>query len=275
MATVREAAEQVRPWVERFARFGFAAKSLVYLVASALSGAAALGYAAHATGPTDAVRTLASGPFGRILLVAAAPGLFGYALWRLSQAVTDARGVGHGLLGLIIRIADAVTGFIYAGLGYIVVHELLDPGQKAFSGTGHTLQSILGTTAGSWGVGVVGGIMMANGAVQLYKAVSGIYRKTLRLEEMGKVARGLAEVLGRMAFAAWGVIFGLLGWSVIQAATSHQARQAHGVGGTLREVQATSQGAWDPWPLFLLAAGLLAFALYALLEVRWRKIEAA
>lgn len=71
-----------------FARLGFAARGLVYM----LIGWFALDVALHGGKTTDnqgALGTLANAPLGHILLAVCALGFAGYAVWRLTEAITD------------------------------------------------------------------------------------------------------------------------------------------------------------------------------------------
>ena len=90
--TVKQAA--ARPWVERLARFGYAAKGAVYIVVGLLAAMAAFGMGGKTTDTRGALATIVTQPFGRVLLGAVAVGLVGYALWRFVQAGVDAENKG-------------------------------------------------------------------------------------------------------------------------------------------------------------------------------------
>src|SRR5215470_12060243 len=68
------------PWFEQFARFGYAAKGLVYLVAGALSARAAFGFGGATTDRRGALVTILSEPFGRLMLVLIGTGRIGYLI---------------------------------------------------------------------------------------------------------------------------------------------------------------------------------------------------
>ena len=61
----QEAAGQVIPWVEKLARFGYAAKGVVYAVIGILALQLASGQGGEATGPEGALSTIGQQPFGR------------------------------------------------------------------------------------------------------------------------------------------------------------------------------------------------------------------
>ena len=92
-----------RPWIERLARYGYAAKGVVYVLIGTL---AALGAFKEDEGPTDsrgALTQIVYQPFGRTILCVIAAGLAGYALWRLTQALRDTEAKGRSWKGLSIR----------------------------------------------------------------------------------------------------------------------------------------------------------------------------
>ncbi len=69
---VKEAADEVaekvgkHPWIERLARFGYAAKGVVYIVVGVLATLTALGVGGETTNAQGALRSIARQPFGRV-----------------------------------------------------------------------------------------------------------------------------------------------------------------------------------------------------------------
>ena len=74
-----------RPF-EWLARAGFVARGLVYGIIGLLALKLAIGSGGKATDQQGAMRTLAQQPFGKVLLLALAVGLAGYAMWRFTRA---------------------------------------------------------------------------------------------------------------------------------------------------------------------------------------------
>src|SRR5215210_7164338 len=121
-ATLNQAERAVRsavrnPWVERLARFGYAARGVVY----ALIGLLALqgGAIEQQATPQGALQRIAGQ--SRLLLVLVAIGLLGYALWRFVQAVLDTENKGDDAKGLASRGAMLASGIGYAGLALLAV----------------------------------------------------------------------------------------------------------------------------------------------------------
>ena len=66
---VKRAVRQASPFVKRFARLGYAAKGLIYILVGALATMAAFGYGGRTDGSRGALHTLLGQPFGRVLVV--------------------------------------------------------------------------------------------------------------------------------------------------------------------------------------------------------------
>src|ERR687883_364060 len=104
------------PWFERLARFGYASKGVVYVIAGVLSARAAFGLGGATTDSRGALLTILSEPFGKVMLVLIGVGLIGYVLMRLVQAFMDPEHKGSDAKGIVGRIGYLIGGLVYAGL---------------------------------------------------------------------------------------------------------------------------------------------------------------
>jgi Domain of Unknown Function (DUF1206) len=82
--------------LERLARGGYAARGIVYLIAGALTTAAATGSGGRTTGAKGALIELSWQPLGYVLVAALALGLCCFAAWRIYEAIADPEGKGGG-----------------------------------------------------------------------------------------------------------------------------------------------------------------------------------
>jgi len=104
-------------------------------------------------------------------------------------------------------------------------------------------------------------VLAGAGLVQLWKAGSCSF-----LDHLDEVARHpLAKWLGRIGYAARGVIFLTVGWLLAKAALDHSAAGAGGLEQALDALRG---------PLEIpVAAGLALFGAYSLIEARYRTIH--
>jgi hypothetical protein len=267
-----ETAERVarNPWVERLARFGFAAKGVVYITAGALAVLAALGQGGEVTDARGSMRSLARLPYGRPLLGVVAFGLVAYVLWRWVQSVTDADGKGRSWKGLAIRAGYFGSGTVYAGLSLTAARILFgayDEGQP--SAAQSWTARLLSVPFGRWGVVLAGLGVLGFGGYQIYKGWSLKFRKRLKLSTMGEAASGWATFSGRVGYIARGVVFIIIGLLLERAALTFDSSQAGGIDSALQTLARSSLG----MPALLaVAAGLVAYGCYALVEARYRRI---
>jgi hypothetical protein len=159
-----------REWLEKGARFGHFTKGVVYGLVGALSLQVALGSGGQVAGQREAVRLVEHQPFGVLLLVGIAAGLFAYAVWRLIEGVKDTGHKGSDGKGMAQRGAALASGFVNAGLAIVVLQAALgnDSGGGARSWVAELLEQPLGAVL----LGLVGAGVVAAGVVQFYQAYS-------------------------------------------------------------------------------------------------------
>lgn len=270
MPTAEVAAGKVKhsPWVERAGRLGLLAKGLLYAIVGLLAIQIPLGLGGETTDRQGALRTVAQQPLGEVLLLAVAAGLVGYALWRFVQAFLDRGDEGHGPKGLAKRVSYLGRGLLYlasAAFAFAIVAGAGSSGGNEKEETANVLQWPLGR----WLVGAVGLGFLAAGAFNAYRSLSAKFRKELREHEMARAARPWAIAVGVVGHAARGVVFGLVGLFLVRAAWRYDPDEAIGIDGALRKV---AQAPYGMLALGVVAAGLLAYAAFCLVQARYREV---
>jgi hypothetical protein len=251
---------------EWFARSGFVARALIYGIIGVLAVKLALGDGGKTTNQAGALRTVAHQPFGRLLLILAAVGLAGYAIWRFVRVA-----LGHGAEDSdsgFERIAAFASGVAYGGLCVVAV-EILLGSSGGGSNAKKTTSGVLGWPGGRWLVGIAGVVLIGVGLYQGYRGITKKFLDDAKTEEMTSTVKRWVSSVGMFGHLARMVVFGLIGLFLIKAAVDYRASKAIGLDGALAKLAHQSFG---PLLLGIVATGLIAFALYSLSDARYRRI---
>jgi len=259
------------PWFERLARLGYASKGLVYFIVGFLAAQAAFGSGGRTTDTSGALTTIVTQPFGKFLLFLVTIGIIGYALWRFVQAILDPEHKGQKMDAkqIIQRLGYAVSAFSYTGLALTAIKLILGSGGGESNSTQDWTARLLAQPFGQWLVGAVGIIVISVGISYFYQAYKAKFRHHLKLHQMSTTEQTWAMRLGRFGIAARGVVFGIIGIFLVQAARRSNPSEAKGLGGALA---ALARQPYGPWILGLVALGLIAYGIYSVVEARYRRI---
>lgn len=248
------------------ARIGLVAYGVTHLLVAWLALQVAFWGGNERTDQSGAFQTIASQPFGRVLLWVLAVGFLAVALWRLSQAVLGAAGVQDTKQQVKKRVASGFSAAIFLGLMVLAVRTAVGggsggAGQEAAAG-------VLGWPGGQFLVGAVGlGILV----VAVVKAKEGWEKKFL--EEMDlpsdRHARQVVERLGQVGSVVKAVALGLIGVLVVVAAVRFDPSKANGLDPALKAL------AGEPYGIFLLVAvalGLAAYGVFCFFDARYHRV---
>jgi hypothetical protein len=221
------------PWIERFARFGYAAKGVVYFIIGLLAMQTALGVGSKTTDTSDPLQIIVTQPFGKFLLGVVAVGLIGYVVWRFTQAFMDPEYQGTDAKRVVQRLAYAISGLSYAGLALTAGQLMVGSGGNNSSWKQDWTARLLAQPFGKWLVGIIGAIVIGVGLSYVYRAYTAEFRERFKLAEMSNAQVKWATHVGRFGVAARGIAFGLIGILVMQAALQSDPNEARGLGGAL------------------------------------------
>ncbi|HSC21889.1 MAG TPA: DUF1206 domain-containing protein, partial [Solirubrobacterales bacterium] len=248
------------------ARAGLVARGVVYGLIGVLALELALGEGGKTTDQQGALQTIAHQSFGKLLLILVAIGLGGYAIWRLIRAA-----VGHGAEqrdSTFERISSLDSGIAY-GLLCIAAIGILTSSGGGSESTKQTTAGVLGWTGGTVLVGVAGVILIGVAGYQAYKGLAKKFLEDANTGEMSEGVKKAYTALGVFGHVARAVIFALIGYGLIKAAIDYDPKQAVGLDGALRELAHASYG---PALLGFVAAGLIGFGAYSIVDSRYRKV---
>jgi hypothetical protein len=254
--------------IERLARLGYASIGIVYMIVGVFAVRAGMGQRGSAGGHKDAFAFILHQPFGRGMLAIIAAGLAGYVLWRFVSAFADSEHRGNDVKGLGIRAASVFRGLLYSGMALEVMRMVARNSSRGSGGSEqeaeHKTGLLLQQPYGRWLVALAGLGVLSYGAYQLYAAWDAKLSKRISLGELDARVRGKVIAISRFGIAARGLVFLIIGGSLLLAALRHNAETAHGTAGALREL---------PPPLLIVAGlGLAAYGVYALVNAKYRRI---
>jgi len=240
------------------ARLGFTARGLLYI----LFGAIALLWEHRADEGQSAVfETLVGVPGGWILLTGVILGLIAYGVFRAVSGWLDVERKGSDAKGWAGRIAQLGSGLIHLGLaasatrfllGWVRHRDEVDTGEEA----ARTALSL--PLSDVWLYVAAIGFVFAGG-LHIRKAWKASHMKQCRHD-----TPPFACTIGRIGLITRGAIFGVVGWSFLKVAQTHEAGKAMSAGKALSELRSHHT------IYLLLCAGLILFGLFSLLLARYR-----
>jgi hypothetical protein len=251
--------------ITRAARFGYLTHGLVYLMMGALALSSALGRGGRITGDHGAVRRLGEHGPGDVLLWAIAIGLACYALWMAVRALLDPERVGRRGAGLLVRVGYAGSACSHALLSLYAFELAADEG----GGRHVSIGDALGLPGGRIAIAAIGLGVIAYGLHELRKAIKNDVGQEFAGSDLPHARRRWVERLSRLGHAARGVVFPIIGGSLIAAAARARASEAYDFGEALRELASAPFGSAL---LAIVALGLIAYGVHMFCVARYGRI---
>jgi hypothetical protein len=265
--SVPEVAE-IKPWVCRMVRLGYAAKGAIYTLIGLFAFRMAFGMdGGRVTDSSGVLHTIIAQPFGLILLALIGIGVLTYAIWHVAEAITDARRKGSDWRGKVDRALTIIKSAVYAGIGWEALRLVLGARGSSADADDYareTMQFPLGDVF----LLLVGVGVAIYGALEIWKAFSARFDDDLDETRVRSEAPWVLP-LGRAGISARGVIMVLIGFGLVKASLEHSAANARGLDESLWTVFAQPSG---PWLLAVVAAGLMCFGIFQLLHARYARL---
>jgi len=254
--------------LEMVARAGLVAYGVVHLLIGWLAVQIAWnGSDSKSADTSGALKTLASQPFGRILLWLVAVGLVALALWQTSEAIWGYRN-RDGVKRARKQVASGAMAIVYAGLGFSAASVALGSKSSSTESQDHATSGVLSWPGGRVIVVVAGLIIIAVGVADVVKGARKSFADQIDISSMPTVAGKSVAQLGQIGYIAKGVALGLVG-GLLSYATLTFDRQRQGLDGAMQTILA------QPFGKFLLTAaalGFVAFGVFAILQSRYRRM---
>lgn len=270
--TAQQAKQDLAPWVERLSRAGYATKGSIYIIVGVLAFQAAFELGGRTTDSKGALQSVFRQPFGRVLLFAIAIGLTGYLVWRLAEAIFDIEHKGTGFKGIVKRLGYALSGLAYGSLALTALQLALgltvsggDNGSQVWTAR------LLNIPFGRYLVGAIALAAIGLGINAFYVAVTGMFLKKIKTEEMSETAEKWVAVAGATGLIARGIVLCIVGWFFLEAAWQANASKA---GNSAKALSIIEGRPFGSWLLGILAVGVIVYGLYALLvQSRYRQMN--
>ena len=264
--------------VETVGRVALATQGLLYVIMGILALQVAAGDHSAEPSQRGALEAVVRQPFGKALLVVVLVGLVAHALWRIVLAIRGEPGPDDDAGSLAKRLGNVGRAAIYIGFIVAGVKLLSDAGSSSSGGGGgggsggDTAQKgtaqVLDLPGGTALVVIAGLAIIGAGVWNVVKGLGRKFEDDLSLGSLDESRRKAVVTSGTIGYAARGVVFGMVGVFLVQAGLTHDPDKTKGLDGALLEVAEADYG---PWLLGLLAAGLILFGLYRMLDGRYRK----
>jgi hypothetical protein len=270
----REAGQRARSTsMQRVARAGLVAQGISFGIVAVIALRVAVNGDSELEDRPGALQALASEPVGRFLIGALAVGLAGYALWRFAQAALGEKLESGEDVNAFKRIGYAARGVLYGWLSFICTSLVVNVDEPAAGGEkgqeDRATSWVLEQPLGRWLVAAVGLGFCGAGLFNLYRALSQKFRKDLKEQQMGRQERRWYTAIGVAGHLARALVFSLAGFFLVKAAYEYDPKEAIGLDGALRKV---AEATYGPVLLSGVAAGLLAYGLFCLVQARYREV---
>lgn len=240
-------------------RLGYLARAILYT----MLGLVALTSAGAISEGTDGIfKAIEDFPAGTVILWVMVIGLFGYSLFRFASPAFDIENQGSDTVGWATRIGHAGSGIGHLALAWSAFQFANSSGGGSGDGAQQAASGVLGMDFGGAVLGILGLIFFGVALYQFKKGISGDF-----MNRIAGNAPDFTRLLGGIGYSARGVVYGVIGWSLVQAGfLSQGAQEVRSLGDALADL--AGSGA-----IFTLTAiGLLIFGIFSLILARYRII---
>lgn len=253
------------------AKMGYSARGVVYLVIGGLALLAAFGGGGETTDSKGAIIEITRQPFGTVLLILLILGLFGYVIWRFTQAVKDPDNHGKSAKGLAVRAGLFASAISHAALAFWAIKILTSSGSSSGSnsnGAAESGKALLETEYGQIMLGLIGIVVIGVGLAHIFKGWKSRFERYM---DIPADKNTWAQPLCRFGLIARGVVWCVVGWFLIKSAMRASSGEIKGMAEALASLRDAGYGGWV---YTIVAAGLVAFGCYSILEAIYRRVDA-
>ena len=261
-------AAELKPWVSRFVRVGYAAKGIIYLLIGALAFRLALGNGGRLTDSSGVLKTIVGQPFGLALLTILGVGLLAYAGWAITQAIVDTKRKGTDAGGLMNRGLSIIKGAVYGAVGVEAIRIVIGARSSSRNADDYA-RTAMEFPLGGLFLALVGIGIAVYGLQQISRAWKAKFDDDLDQSQLRREGGGWVLTLGRAGTGARGVILVLVGFALARAGFDERPSEASGMTEAMWTVFTQPYG---QWLLAGVAAGLFCYGVFQIVHARYARV---
>jgi hypothetical protein len=256
---------ELRPWVSRMVRIGYAAKGVIYLLIGTLAFRLAAGLdGGRLLDPDGALGIVFRQPFGQVLLALIGVGILTYSAWQFVEGLWDLRRQGGGW-GWWHRSLTMIKGAAYAAVGWQATRMVLGLRRSR----GDLAADVMSVPLGGIFLALVGLGVAIYGVFEVKDALQARFGSDLDAHRLRREAGIWATAVGRFGNGARGVILATMGIAFVAAGLQRDPGKAGGISDALATIFS------QPYGMALtaaVAAGLACFGVFQLLHARYARL---
>ncbi|MFD7655881.1 DUF1206 domain-containing protein [Actinosynnema sp. NPDC059797] len=233
---------------------------VVHVLLAALTAQVVLGDSGERTDQKGAVAEVAKTSFGPVLLWVLAIGLFAFALWQVTLAISGYTWDTEKRKRIYHRFGSAGRAITAVAIAIAAINYATGSSQSSSTEQSQTWTArLLSVPFGQVLVGVVALAIIVLGALIVRKGVKKSFEKDLDMSRLPPGSRTWVERVGRVGWIGKGLAYALIGVLVGLAAINADPSQSGGMDKALHTLAA------QPYGIFVLAVialGFLGFGIY-------------
>ncbi|MDC7994088.1 DUF1206 domain-containing protein [Altibacter sp. HG106] len=251
---------------ENFARFGMVAKGMVYALIGALTTLAAFNLGGSRSGQSTVLEFLARQPYGMVLLIVIAVGLFGYAFFRCYEAFYNTEEGWNELKGAVKRIGFLVSAIFYGALGVSATTMVISSNSNA--GDTPYIQQLLDTPYGNYIIAFIALCILGKGLFQFYKAYSKKFKEEVQESSLSRKAQKVLIRAGVIGFSARGVVSSIVAYLLFKVSLGSKDSMDGKV-----EAFNFLQNTFGAAVMGIVALGLVSYGIFMFIQAKYPKVS--